>query len=72
MLSENKIRFKGIQKMRAQLRVSTNFLTVPRKGKKYMLTFAFKSNLWRNFCSAMAESWKNLKDSTAFSLFLLC
>ena len=29
-LSENKIRFKDIQKMRAQLRVSTNFSTVPR------------------------------------------
>ena len=32
-LSENKIRFKGIRKMRAQLRVSTNFLTVPRNSK---------------------------------------
>ena len=29
-LSVNKIRFKGIQKVRAQLRVSSNFLTVPR------------------------------------------
>ena len=29
-LSENKMRFKVIQKMRAQLGVSTNFLTVPR------------------------------------------
>ena len=30
ILSENKIRFKVIQKVRAQLGVSTNFLTVPR------------------------------------------
>ena len=29
-LSENKIRFNVIQKMQAQLGVSTNFLTVPR------------------------------------------
>ena len=33
-VSENKIRFKGIQKMRAQLRVSTNFLTIPRISDK--------------------------------------
>ena len=45
-LSENKIRFKGIQKMRAQFRVSTNFLTVPRKSlwgqaKKHCHVFLF-------------------------------
>ena len=29
-LSENEITFKNIQKMRELLKVSTNFLTVPR------------------------------------------
>ena len=34
-LSENKMRFKVIQKMRAQLGVCTNFLTVPRMDSSW-------------------------------------
>ena len=37
-LSENKMRFKVIQKMRAQLGVFTNFLTIPRITM-YMSTY---------------------------------
>ena len=31
---------------------------------------ALQSNIWWDFFSAMPESWKNLKDTTAFSSFL--
>ena len=31
---------------------------------------ALQSNIWRDFFSAMLESWKNLKDTIAFSSFL--
>ena len=31
-----------------------------------------QSKIFAEFFSAMAESWKNLKDKAAFSLFLLC
>ena len=34
--------------------------------------FALHSNLWWDFFSAVAESWKILKDTTAFSSFLVC
>ena len=53
-LSENKIRFKGIQKMRAQLRVSTNFLTVPRTNNEILFIiwkfdFSSRGVLGRNY-----------------------
>ena len=59
-LSKNKIRFKSIQKMRAQLRVSTNFLTVARtyvnqnhnytqrQWKVTLLKFRYFENYIRN------------------------
>ena len=34
--------------------------------------FAKKSNIWRDFFSAMAESWKKLKASNIFSSFIVC
>ena len=37
-----------------------------------MLMLALQLNLWRDFFSAMAENWKNLKDTTDFSSFLVC
>ena len=36
-----------------------------------MYTFAKQSNVWRDFFSAMAESWKKLKTSNLFSLFIV-
>ena len=33
--------------------------------------FAKQSDVWRDFFSAMAESWKNLKTSNLFSLFIV-
>ena len=35
-----------------------------------MQTLALQSKLWRDFFSAMAESWKNLKDKQLFHRFL--
>ena len=35
-------------------------------------TLALQSKIWQDFFSAMAESWKNLKDTTAFSSFIVC
>ena len=37
-----------------------------------MQTFAKQSEFWRDFFSAMAESWKKLKTSNLFSLFIVC
>ena len=36
-----------------------------------MYTFAKQSDFWRDFFSAMAESWKKLKTSNLFSLFIV-
>ena len=36
-----------------------------------MLTFAKQSDIWRDFFSAMAESWKKLKTSNLFSVFIV-
>ena len=36
------------------------------------VTSVLKSKYMKRFFSAMAESWKNLKGATAFSLFLVC
>ena len=36
-----------------------------------MQTFAKQSDVWRDFFSAMAESWKNLKTSKQFSSFIV-
>ena len=36
-----------------------------------MLTFAKQSDVWRDFFSAMAESWKKLKTSNLFSSFIV-
>ena len=33
--------------------------------------FAKKSDVWRDFFSAMAESWKKLKTSNLFSSFIV-
>ena len=35
-------------------------------------TLALQSKIWQDFFSAMAERWKNLKDTTAFSSFIVC
>ena len=35
-------------------------------------TYATQSNYWRDFFSAMAESWKKLKTSNVFSSFIVC
>ena len=37
-----------------------------------MYTYATQSNYWRDFFSAMAESWKKLKTSNVFSSFIVC
>ena len=37
-----------------------------------MSTRVLQSNIWRDFFNAMAESWNNLKDTTACSSFLVC
>ena len=34
--------------------------------------FAIQSEFWRDFFSAMAESWKKLKTSNLFSSFIAC
>ena len=36
-----------------------------------MQTFAKQSDVWRDFFSAMAESWKKLKTSNLFSSFIV-
>ena len=36
-----------------------------------MKTFAKKSDVWRDFFIAMAESWKKLKTSNLFSSFIV-
>ena len=36
-----------------------------------MKTYATQSNYWRDFFSAMAESWKKLKASNVFSSFIV-
>ena len=46
-----------------------NVVSARYKRKKYILPLALQSNLWRDFFS---ENSKNLKESTAFSLFLVC
>ena len=46
-------------------------MTLIRRNK-YMLTFANQSHFWRDFCSAMAESWKKLKISNMVSSFIVC
>ena len=37
-----------------------------------MSTRVLQSNIWRDFFNAMAESWNNLKYTTACSSFLVC
>ena len=34
--------------------------------------FAKQSNIWQDFFSAMAESWKKPKTSNVFTLFIVC
>ena len=36
------------------------------------VTYATSSNYWREFFSAMAESWRKLKTSNVFSSFVAC
>ena len=36
------------------------------------VNYAIQSNYWREFFSAMAESWKNVKTSTVFLSFIVC
>ena len=40
------------------------------KRKKYMLTSVLQSNIFAGFFRSVAESLKNLKDTTAFHRFL--
>ena len=35
-------------------------------------TITCKSKYWREFFSAMVESWKKLKTSNVFSSFIVC
>ena len=46
-------------------------MTLERRNK-YTLTFANQSNILRDFCSAMAESWKKLKTSSLVASFIVC
>ena len=41
------------------------------RHNKYMSTFANQLNFWRDFCSAMAESWKKLKTSNVVLSFII-
>ena len=38
---------------------------------KYMLAFANQSDIWRDFFSAMLESWKKLKTSNVVLSFII-
>ena len=40
--------------------------------EKYMYTSVLQSKIFAGFFSVLAESWKNLKDTTAFSSFPVC
>ena len=67
-LYENKIRLKGIQKIRAQLRVSTNFWTVPRKYQSGFLpnrstTFQL-IDIYHHICQTF--------DNNQFSCIVFC
>ena len=44
----------------------------PERHNKYILTFANQSTFWRDFCSAMAESWRKLKTSNVVSSVIVC
>ena len=46
-------------------------LTLERRYN-YMFTYATQSKNWREFISAMEESWKKLKTSNVFLSFIVC
>ena len=49
-----------------------NVVLMLERRNKYMKMFARQSNVWRDFCSAMAASCKKLKTSNMFSSFIIC
>ena len=53
----------------------TSFIALERVMSFLLLkdiTYAKKSNYWRDFFSEMAESWKKLKTSNMFLPFIVC